>query len=283
MKRSLWKTYVLFLLSLVTLYHCTGSRSNAPAIVRLKGSDTMLPLNRMWAEEFMKTHPRISIQVEGGGSATGIQALIESQADICAASRPLHPEEAGALAQRYRTIGFSFLVAKDALSIFLHPQNPVKDLTLKHVKEIFTGKVTNWAEVGGLNQEILVLIRPPDSGTYLYFKEHILGGEAYIASGRIAQTTAEIAAIVAQTPNAIGYGGIAYAASVNITLAKINGIPATAETVRYNLYPYTRYLYLYTINKPTGAVKEYIDWVLSPEGQRVVKNAGYLPLWETFE
>lgn len=272
---------MLFLLSLLILCNCAGSRSNAPETVRVKGSDTMLPLNRMWAGEFMKTHPRISIQVEGGGSATGVQALIESQADICAASRPLHPEEAGALAQRHRTIGFSFLVAKDALSIFLHSQNPVKDLTLKQVKEIFTGKIANWAEVGGLDQEILVLVRPQDSGTYLYFKEHILGGEAYTASGRITQTTAEIAAIIAQTPNAIGYGGIAYAA--DITPARINGIPATPETVRYNLYPYTRYLYLYTVNKPARAVKEYIDWILSPEGQRVVKSAGYLPLWETFE
>lgn len=281
MNRGFWKTYLLFLLSLFILCGCAGLRSKAPATVRVKGSDTMLLLNRMWAGEFMKTHPGISIQVEGGGTATGVQALIESKADICAASRPLHPEEAGALAQRHRTIGFSFLVAKDALSIFLHPQNPVKDLTLKQVKEIFTGKITNWAEVGGLDQEILALIRSHDSGTYLYFKEHMLEGESYAASAHTVPTTADIAAIIARTPNAIGYGGIAYGA--NVTLARINGIPATAETIRYNLYPYTRYLYLYTVNKPAGAVKEYVDWILSPEGQQVVQSAGYLPLWETFE
>lgn len=281
MSRYFCKFFLLLIFSLLTFCNCAGSRSNVPATVRVKGSDTMLLLNRMWAGEFMQTHPGISIQVEGGGTATGVQALIEGRADICAASRPLHAEEAGALAQRYRTVGFSFLVAKDALSIFLHPQNPVKDLTLKQVKEIFTGKITNWAAVGGVDREILALIRPHDSGTYLYFKEHILEGAAYTASAQIVPTTADIAAIIARTPNAIGYGGIAYGADV--IHARINGIPATAETVRYNLYPYTRYLYLYTVNKPAGEVKEYVDWILSPEGQRVVQSAGYLPLWETFE
>jgi len=248
----------------------------------MKGSDTMLILTRLWAEEYMKAYPGVSVYAEGGGTATGIKALINGDIDICAASRPLRPEEISLLAERYRAIGISFLVAKDALSIYLHPDNPLNDLTVKQLKEIFTGKVTNWSEVGGRDEKIRVIIRTPNSGTYLYFQEHILEGEPYSSSAKMISTTAAIVDTVARNPRAIGYGGIAYGQE-RVTHSRVNSIPALEESIHYDLYPITRYLYLYTINKPTGQPKEFIDWILSNEGQRIVKRAGCIPLWEISE
>lgn len=278
---SLARGFLALLFFLPTLWNCAAFRSQASATVRVKGSDTMLILNRQWAEAYMKKHSGVSVYVEGGGSATGIQALVEGKADICASSRTLRPEEVSLLAGRYQTIGISFLVAKDALSIYLHPDNPVKDLTLKQIKEIFSGKVTNWSEVGGKDETILVLTRSPNSGTYLYFQEHLLEEEPYGKTAQIQATTASIVETIRQNPNAIGYGGIGY--GPDLTHCRVNGIAPSEEAARYNLYPVTRYLYFYTVNKPQGAAKNFIDWVLSAEGQRVVKEAGYIPLWDITE
>jgi phosphate transport system substrate-binding protein len=267
----------IFIVIVTLALSCAYRPDSSPKIIRIKGSDTMLILTERWAESYMTTHPGISIYAEGGGSATGIQALINGKIDICAASRPLNSDEVKPLAEKYGNIGISFLVAKDALSIYVNPANPVKDITLKQAKEIFSGKIRNWKLVGGNNEEIKVFIRPPTSGTHLYLKEHILEGDEYGANAIPIPTTAAIVDSVFNNPNAIGYGGIAYGSKV--IHCQINGIHPSKENVRYDLYPISRYLYFYTIKKPQGEVKRFIDWVIGARGQEIVEEVGYIPLW----
>jgi len=270
------KTLIFLLIAAIAL-NCAHHPDISHKTIRIKGSDTMLILNRRWAEAYMTTHPGISVYVEGGGTATGMQALIQGEIDICAASRPITSEEVKPLAEKYRNIGVSFWVAKDALSVYVNPHNPIKDLTLKQLKEIFSGTIENWRRVGGNDERIKVFIRPPNSGTHLYFREHILEGGPYSESAVSLPTTAAIVDSVLNNPNAIGYGGIAY--GTNVTHCQINGIHPSKDNVRYDLYPLSRYLYLYTIKKTRGEVRKFIDWVISPEGQRIVEDVGYIPLW----
>lgn len=237
----------------------------------------MLLLVQRWASAYMREHPNISVHYEGGGTAAGIDALISGDIDISTASRPLRPEESSALATRYQSLGLAYLVAKDALSIYVHPQNPVKNLSQSDLRKIFTGHITNWSALGGPDKKITVYTRPPNSGTQLYLKEHILNNEAYAPKAEVKTTTAAITEAVARDVGAIGFGGVAYGPS--ITHCAIDGIEASEENIQDGSYPLTRYLYLYTVNKPRGEVKAFIDWVLSPTGQQFVEKTGYIPLW----
>jgi phosphate transport system substrate-binding protein len=272
--------FFLSLCFLLDLQACSSTRSvakvNAP-VIRLKGSDTMVILAQRWAEEFMRQYGGIAVYVEGGGSRTGIDALIKGEIDICTSSRPLQAAEVQRLAQRQQNVGIAFLVAKDGLSIYLHPDNPIRNLRLEQVKDIYTGKIKNWREVGGKDAPIVAYSRAPSSGTYLYFQEHVLEGQPYGANVSNMPTTAAIVQEIEKNPAAIGYGGLAY--GEKLVHCKINGVSPTAENVRADKYPIARYLYFYTIKKPEGIVKLLIDWVLSPEGQRVVKEIDYIPLF----
>jgi phosphate transport system substrate-binding protein len=256
---------------------CASRQTTQTQMIRIKGSDTMRILGEKLAQIYMSRNSGVSVYVEGGGSATGVDALVAGSVNICAASRVLRPAEVSRLAEKYGSIGISFRIAKDALSVYVNPQNPVNDLTLKQLKLIFSGQISNWSAVGGNDLPIMVLIRPPNSGTFFYFKEHILEGQGYAADAQTVLTTALIVEKVKQNPAAIGYGGIAYGPSV--THCRINGIPPTEENVRYDLYPISRYLYFYTISKPEGITAKFIDWVLSREGQQIVEQVGYIPLW----
>ncbi|MCG3120409.1 MAG: Phosphate-binding protein PstS 1 [bacterium] len=277
-----YKRLELFLLLLLGIFPaCHSGRSlsisNTP-VIRIKGSDTMVLLAQSWAEKFMQQHHGVAVYVEGGGTATGIEALIKGDIEICTASRPLRPEEVQRLARKQQNVGIAHLVAKDGLSVYLHPNNPVRHLTLAQVKGIYTSQITNWREVGGKDETIVVLSRAPSSGTYLYFQEHVLEGQPYGANASNMPTTAAIVQEIEKNPAAIGYGGLAY--GENLVHCKINGVSPTAENVRADKYPVARYLYFYTIKKPEGIVKLLIDWVLSPEGQRVVKAIDYIPLFD---
>ncbi len=237
----------------------------------------MLPLTNRWAEEFMKAHPNTSVYVAGGGSALGFKSLIKGESDICASSRPIQANEAQLLARKYGKVGMAFLVAKDALSIYLHPENPVQNLTLEQVRAIFTGAITHWSEIGGNNAPIQVMMRSPNSGTFLYLKMHVLEGQPYSSASQISPTTADMVKTISQNVNAIGYGGIAYGR--NLKHCQIDNVAPIEENVRSDRYPLARYLYLYTIDKPQGTVKNFIDWVLK-EGQTIVRQVGYIPIWE---
>lgn len=247
-------------------------------VLRIKGSDTMLILTYRWAERFMETHPGVAVEVEGGGSRSGIRALIEGRTEICAASRPVEPAEVHELQAKWGTLGVGVLCAKDALSIYLHPLNPVRNLTLAQVGGVLDGRIRDWSELGGEAAPIRVYGRNPSSGTHAFLAEHVLAGERYRPDAVALDGTAAIAAAVALDRHALGYGGIAYGAG--LVHCSINGIPPTPATVRDGSYPITRYLYLYTAGPPRGAAKLFIDWVLSRPGQEVVAEVGYVPLWE---
>jgi len=248
------------------------------AIINIKGSDSMLQLTENLAEEYMKLHPGISIYVSGGGTSIGVRALIKNEIDICTASRNLKPEEAKALADYYGSVGLFYLVAKDALCIYVNTYNPVKYLTVEQLKNIFECKITNWKELGGKDQKIIPVIRNLNSGTHFYFQEHVLGGDEYCQEVITEPTTKSVIEFVENNEGAIGYGSIGYKG--NIAYVKIDGVEPSEKSVQNDTYPITRYLHFYTTQIPKGAVKEFVDWVLSPDGQRIVKQSGFIPLWE---
>lgn len=270
---------ILFILTVYIIF-ASGCSSNISKdnIVTISGSDTMFELTSKLAEEYMKDHPGISVKVDGGGTAAGIRQLIKGNIDICTASRNLKPEEAKDLADYYGSLGLVFLIAKDALSIYLHPENPVKNLTFDQLKKIYIGDINNWKLVGGIDTLIQPVTRNPNSGTYLYFKEHILEAEEYVNSSLIIPTTREIVRYVEQNINAIGYGGMGYTGKVKHI--KIDGVEPTETNVINDTYPIIRYLHFFTTKSPGGEVKRFIDWVLSPAGQSVVRKSGFIPLWE---
>lgn len=257
------------------------STTDAPQTLRIKGSDTMLRLVTRWSEEFMKQHPDIAVYVEGGGSGTGIRALIEGEVDLSSASRTLRPEEVRQLLERRGSLGLSILAAKDALSVYLHPDNPVRDLRLGQLKEIFAGRIRNWKDLGGVDMPITVISRPPNSGTFLFFEEHVLDGEPYSDDAITVPTTAAVIRQVRERPGAIGYGGLAYGR--NVTLSRVEGVEPTAENVRNGSYPIARYLYFFAAKPPEGNIKLFTDWILSSMGQKIVRDIGYIPLWELTE
>ena len=250
-------------------------------VITVKGSDTMVILAQRWAEQYMAKHPDVVIQVTGGGSGTGISALINGTTDICNASRPMKSSEKDKLKVRYNTLGVEIKSAKDGLAIYLNESNPVKELTLGQIKDIYTGKVTNWKEVGGKDAKIIVYGRENNSGTYVFLKDNVLGGADYTPLMQSLPGTASVVNAVSKDKNGIGYGGDAYGKGIKIAGVKKDAnspaIHPNEETVRNNTYPITRYLYMYVKSKPAGAMKEYIDWILSSEGQAIVKKVGYFP------
>jgi phosphate transport system substrate-binding protein len=245
--------------------------------INIKGSDTMRILAERWAEEYMLNNKHVSIYAEGGGSANGIRALIAGDIDICTSSRPILAAEVRQLAEKHNRIGIAHLVAKDALSVYTNPLNPVRMLTIAELQAIFTGKITNWQEVGGKNMPIHVINRSPNSGTYLYFKENVLRDQAYLNSAEIKHSTQEVVNAVLNDEATIGYGGTAY--GENVIHLTLNGYAPTIENVNNDHYPIVRYLYLYTIDTPAGHIKEFIDWILDVPGQAVVAKIGFIPLW----
>lgn len=270
----------LLLAFMLMLFGCTSQQSLVaykPSELRIKGSDSMLLLVQRLSEQFMLRHPGISILVEGGGSGSGIQALVAGSADVCASSRPFTPEEVHQLANKFRSIGVSILAAKDALSIVVHPSNPVSTLSFQQITDIFTGAVTNWNQIGGINAPITVYGRESNSGTYLYFEEHVLLGKEYLEDCSVVPGARAMISAVAQDSTAIGYSTAAYTAQVK-TIA-INGVLPSADNIRHGSYPIIRYLYFYTVQQPEGTIKQFLDWVVSTEGQRTAQANGYIPLY----
>jgi phosphate transport system substrate-binding protein len=255
----------------------------APAVDKIvvKGSDTLVILAQKWAEVYMKSNPNVAIQVTGGGSGVGISALINGATDICNSSRKMKNTEKDKLKARYNTLGVEVACAKDGITIYLHPSNKVKELSIKQLSGIFKGEIKNWKEVGGDDADIKLYGRENSSGTYVFFQENVVQGD-YAPSCQTLPGTAAVVNAVKKDPNAIGYGGAAYAEGIEICKVKKDdkspAYAANAETIKTGEYPITRYLYMYLRNKPTGALKSYIDWILSPEGQKLVVEMGYFPV-----
>ena len=255
----------------------------APAADKIvvKGSDTFVILAQRWAEVYMKSNSSVAIQVTGGGSGVGISALINGSTDIANASRKMKASEKDKLKERYNTLGVEVACAKDGITVYLNPANKVKELSIKQLSEIFKGNIKNWKEVGGADGEIKLYGRENSSGTYVFFQENVVKGD-YAPNCQTLPGTAAVVNAVKKDPAGIGYGGAAYAEGIEICKVKKDdksvGYIPTAETIKTGEYPITRYLYMYLKNKPTGAIKSYIDWILSPEGQKLVVEVGYFPV-----
>jgi phosphate transport system substrate-binding protein len=273
------KNRSIFLMLALALIIGTGFMATTK--ITVKGSDTLVILAQRWAEIYMKDHPETSIQVTGGGSGVGLAALINGTTDIANSSRPIKSTEVEKLKARYNTLGVEIPCAKDGITIYLNDVNMVQELTLKQLSDIYQAKVTNWKQVGGEDAPIKLYGRENSSGTYTFFKDEVIKGD-YAASCQTLPGTAAVVNAVKKDKYGIGYGGAAYAVGVKHCKVKKDdksaGILPTAENIASNQYPITRYLYMYLRNKPTGDIKKYIDWILSPEGQKVVVEVGYFPV-----
>lgn len=275
------KNRKLIVMPLLALVLIVGGAFMANTKITVKGSDTMVILAQRWAEIYMKAHPETSIQVTGGGSGVGIAALINGTTDIANSSRPIKSTEVEKLKARYNTLGVEIPCAKDGITIFLHESNKVQELTIKQLSDIYQAKITNWKQLGGEDAPIRLYGRENSSGTYVYFKEEVVMGD-YAASCQTLPGTAAVVNAVKKDKNGIGYGGAAYAAGVKHCKVKKDaqsaGVLPTPESIAKNQYPISRYLYIYLKNRPTGELKKYIDWILSPDGQKVVVEVGYFPV-----
>jgi phosphate transport system substrate-binding protein len=270
----------LLLLSAVLLAAPGCAKKSAP--ITMKGSDTMVILGQRWAEEYMKTHAGTVIQVTGGGSGTGIAALINGTTDICQSSRPMKDEERSQIQDKYQATPTEHAVAKDGVSIYLHQSNPVRELSVDQIRGIYRGGITNWKEVGGTDAPIVLYGRENNSGTYVFFKEHVLGGEDFAAATQTLPGTAAVVNAVGKDPNGIGYGGAAYGKEIRFALVRSDSAGAAVgpeeAAVKDGSYPLARDLYWYFRGEPEGETRAFLDWVLSPEGQAIVTEVGYFPV-----
>lgn len=250
--------------------------------ITIKGSDTMVIMNARLAEAFMAANPGTQLQVTGGGSGVGIAALINGTTDVAAASRPIKASEVDKLKARFATTGNAYPIARDGLAVYLNERNPVRELSLAQLRDIYTGRITNWKEVGGNDAQIILYSRENSSGTYTYFKDNVLMGKDYSPRAQTLQGTAAVVNAVANDLNGIGYGGAAYAKGIRFAAvrkdAKSPAYTPSMETVRGGQYPISRYLYLYTRTKPNADLKKFIDWALGAQGQELVTKVGYYPV-----
>lgn len=247
----------------------------------VKGSDTMVRLGQRWAEEYMKTHQDVTIQISGGGSGTGIAALLNGSTDICQASRDMKAQEY-TTAEEKKIVLYRVAVALDGIAVFVNEANPVKELTLEQLRGIYTGSITNWKEVGGPSHVIVLYGRENNSGTYGYFKEHVLKNEDFADATQTLPGTAAVVSAVANDKFGIGYGGVAWDKGVRSLLVKKDDKSAASEPTVDNIikgvYPISRELYWFINGTPTGEVKNFLNWALSEEGQKIAQQVDYVPL-----
>lgn len=266
--------------------HGGSSRSGT---IENKGSDTLVNLALSWAETYMSAHSDVRISVTGGGSGTGIAAMIHGTVDIANASREMKPEEI----QSARSRGISpveFVVARDAIAVVVNPRNPVSKLTLQQISDIYTGEITNWRDVGGEDRPIVLLSRESNSGTYVYFLENVIRkgrkeSQLLFSPETLLMPSSEgISAEVRLNVNAIGYDGLGYVTpdqkvvAVSRDIGSPYVLPSIA-TVNDGSYPISRPLYMYTAGRPAGQTREFMEWLLQ-DGQVLVAKLGFVPIKE---
>ncbi len=264
----------------------TASDSQAKYIEN-KGSDTIVNLALAWAEKYQTEHPDIRISVTGGGSGTGIASLINKTVDIANASRQIKAEEIDQ-AKANGVNPVEHVIARDAIAVIVNPENPVNELTLQQISDVYSGKINNWKEIGGEDRPIVRLSRETNSGTHVYFLETVLrlGSKTdktlFSMDTLLLPSSEGIIAELRQNPNAIGYDGLGYVPKdlKVIAIAKQAGgayVLPSINTVNDKTYAIARDLYMYTNGEPTGLVKEYLDWILTPEAQQIVADLGFVP------
>ena len=266
------------------------STKPAKSVIQNKGSDTMVNVAQVWAEEYRKVAPDVEVEVSGGGSGVGLAALIRGAVDLANASRDIKPSEIEQATKNTGKAPAGFTVGFDALAVYVHKDNPLGEVALEQLLEIYAegGKVTRWSELGvkipGVSDDTIVRVsRQSSSGTYEFFREHALQNKDFRLGSRDLSGSKEVVELVGSTLTAIGYSGMGYAtpAVKMLKVAKAKAEPFVAPTVAAvhdKSYPLARSLHVYTLGEPQGAVKSYIDWILSDAGQKVVEDAGYVPL-----
>jgi len=290
------RSRIAFLLVIVglLLFSCAPRESEpnlggvSTTSIENKGSDTIVNLALAWAEAYQEVRSEIRISVTGGGSGTGIAALINGTVDIANASRQIKSEEREA-AEANGIIPVEFIVARDAIAIIVHPENPVDRLTIDQLSAIYSGEITNWKELGGEDRPIVKLSRETNSGTHVYFLENVLRkGEKenktlFSMDTLLLPSSEGISVEIRQNPNAIGYDGLGYVTEdlKMIAVSKENASPfilPSASSVNSGEYPIARDLYMYTAGEPVGAVLEYLDWIRGPDAQQIVTELGFVPI-----
>jgi len=258
------------------------------AYIENKGSDTIVNLALAWAERYQAEHPNVRISVTGGGSGTGLAALINGTVDIANASRRIKDEEIQT-ARQNGVEPVEFIIARDAIAVIVNPHNPVSELSLQQISDIYSGAIKNWTEVGGDDLPIVRLSRETNSGTHVYFLETVLRlGESenktlFSMDTLLLPSSEGIIIEIRQNPNAVGYDGLGYVPEdlKMIAIAEKEGgsflLPSIA-TVNAKTYPIARDLYMYTNGQPEGALRDYLDWILSQEAQSIVAELGFVPI-----
>jgi phosphate transport system substrate-binding protein len=267
-----------------------GTSGHSRTTIQNKGSDTMVNVAQVWAEDYKQLHPNVDVEVSGGGSGVGIAALIKGTIDMANASRDMKPEEK---AQAKRNTGKEpreFVVGYDALAVYVHKDNPLTEVTHEQLADIFAegGKVTKWSEMGvkmpAGQDEIVRVSRQSSSGTYEFFREHVLNKRDFKLGSRDMNGSKEVVELVASTTSAISYSGLGYNEPGKVKMLKVSpktGQPAIEPSVATALskqYPIARPLLVYTLGEPTGEIKNYIDWILTDAGQQIVERSGYVPV-----
>jgi len=267
----------------------TDSSEGAKRAIQNKGSDTIVNIALAWAEEYRVVDPTVSIAVTGGGSGTGIASLINGTVDIANASRPMKEKEIED-AQSNGIEPIEHVVAIDALAVIINLENPVSELTIDELSDIFTGRIINWAEVGGRDAPIILVSRETNSGTHVYFLEEVVrrgekeNTDIFAPQTLLMPSSVGITSEVRRNPNAIGYDGLGYVDPEHEKVLKIaiNSespyVPPSTETAKAGTYPLSRDLYMYTAGEPAGVIAEYLRWILSPAGQTIVERLGFVPL-----
>lgn len=264
--------------------------SGKKTTIQNKGSDTMVNLAQGWAEEYKKVAPAVEIEVGGGGSGVGIAALIKGTIDLANASRNIKPAEAEQVKKNTGKEAKEFIVGYDALAIYVHKDNPLNEISNEQLAAIYAegGNITKWSQLGVKvpgcdNDEIVRVSRQSSSGTYEFLREHVLKNKDFKLGSRDMNGSKEVVDLVASTPCAIGYSGMGYA-TPNVKMLKVankQGEPAYAPSVEATLnktYPIARSLQVYTLGEPDGALKDYLHWVMSDAGQKIVESTGYVPI-----
>lgn len=275
-------------------FGCGGSNENAApqkAVIQNAGSDTMVNLAQAWAEDYAVVSSEVSVEVSGGGSGTGIAALINGTVDIANCSRQMKPEELARAEQNTGKKPVEFVVGYDALAVYVHKNNPLEEISLEQLADIYgeKGNLAKWTQLGidhtaCESDEIIRISRQSNSGTYHYFREALLGDtQDFKLGSRDLHGSKDVVDLVESTPCAIGYSGMGYATD-HVKMLKVavksgdTAYPPTLATALDGTYPVARPLYMYTLGEPTGDIKTYIDWVFSEEGQKIVEANGYVPL-----
>jgi len=265
--------------------------SHHKVVIQNTGSDTMVNLAQAWAEAYAEIEPTVSVEVSGGGSGTGIAALINGTVDIANCSRKIEPDELEKARQNTGKEPIEFIVAYDALAIYVHKDNPLEELTIGQLADIYGehGKITRWSQLSvtlpkGAHDKIILVSRQSNSGTYHYFREAVLGHTGDFRLGTLdLHGSKDVVELISRTPGAIGYSGMGYV-TPNVKILKIArqlGDTAYAPSIENTMsrrYPIARPLFMYTLGTPNEAVKKYLDWILSPQGQQVVIDNGFVPL-----